>query len=382
MTDAPENAMAEKRTTRARIGDAWRDGRNNFNLIRLVAAWLVIYSHAWAITGTAGDDHLARLTLSKSAGAFAVDVFFVVSGFLVAASLQRRTWREFLVARALRIYPALVVCTLATVCVLGPMLTSAEHYWRDATTWRYLWANATLWRAEFWLPGVFEQLPRTAVNGSLWTLPIEGRLYLALLVAGALGMLRPMRYLPAWAVAIACACGFALWRAPLPDHLSYLIWVTSFFITGTLVWVWRERIPLSWPLLLALAIAAALTRGTLAFEPAYFALVTYGTFWLGFAPRLPRIERNDLSYGVYLYGWPMQQLAMLAGATTVASNTLAASAAAFACAALSWFCIERPALAWKRRLAARSSDASPQAAADTATLTATPAPERTASREP
>lgn len=344
--------------TNASIGDAWRDGRNNFNSIRLIAAWLVIYSHAWAITGTAGNDHLARLTIAKSAGAFAVDVFFVISGFLVAASLERRSWRDFLVARALRIYPALIVCALATVFVLGPLVTSAADYWRDAATWRYLWANATLWRAEFWLPGVFETLPRTAVNGSLWTLPIEGRLYLALLVAGALGMLRPMRYLPAWTLAIAGACGFALWRAPLPEHLSYLIWVTSFFITGTLVWVWRERIRLSWPLLIGLLILAGLARDTRAFEPAYFALVVYGTFWLGFAPRLPRIERNDLSYGVYLYGWPMQQLALLAGATTVASNIIAASVAAFACAALSWFCIERPALRWKRRATSASSETS------------------------
>ncbi|MBP6749453.1 MAG: acyltransferase, partial [Xanthomonadaceae bacterium] len=161
-------------TTKARvsIGDAWRGGRNNFNLIRLFAAWLVIYSHAWAITGIDGSDLVGRMTITKSAGAFAVDVFFVISGFLVAASLERRTWRAFLVARALRIYPALVVCVLATVFVLGPVMTTAADYWRDATTWRYLWANATLWRAEFWLPGVFETLPRTAVNGSLWTLPI------------------------------------------------------------------------------------------------------------------------------------------------------------------------------------------------------------------
>nr|MBP6750742.1 hypothetical protein [Xanthomonadaceae bacterium] len=200
-------------------------------------------------------------------------------------------------------------------------------------------------------------------------LPIEGRLYLALLVAGALGMLRPMRYLPAWALAIASACGFALWRAPLPEHLMYLIWVTSFFITGTLVWIWRERIRLSWPLLIGLLLLAALARGTRAFEPAYFALVAYGTFWLGFAPRLPRIERNDLSYGVYLYGWPMQQLALLAGATTVASNIIAASIATFACAALSWFCIERPALRWKARATAASSETSNAAAVDASAAT-------------
>ncbi len=347
------------------IGAAWHNGRNNFNLIRLIAAWLVIYSHAWAITGTAGDDHLARLTLSKSAGAFAVDVFFVISGFLVAASFERNGWRDFLIARALRIYPALIVCVALSVFVLGPMLTLSADYWRDATTWRYLWANATLWRAEFWLPGVFEASPRTAVNGSLWTLPIEGRLYLALLLAGVFGMLRPWRYASAWALAMAAACAFALWRAPLPEHLSYLIWVTSFFITGTLAWVLRERIALRWPILAALFVTAALTRGGLAFPAAYFALVVYGTFYLGFALRLPRIEKNDLSYGVYLYGWPMQQLALLAGAVTLASNILIATSMTLLCAALSWFCIERPALRLKRRTATHATSI-PSAVTDTA----------------
>ena len=75
---------------RRSLADAWADGRNNFNLIRLVAAWLVIYGHAWAITGSGGGDLVTRLTQFKFAGGVAVDVFFVVSGFLIAASLQRQ----------------------------------------------------------------------------------------------------------------------------------------------------------------------------------------------------------------------------------------------------------------------------------------------------
>lgn len=336
--------------------DAWDGGRNHFHLIRLIAAWMVIWSHAWAITGTAGNDHFARLTLSRSAGAFAVDVFFVISGFLVAASVQRHPWREFLLARALRLYPALIVCVALTVGVLGPLLTTSPEYWSDPRTWRYLWANASLWRAEFWLPGVFETLPRTAVNGSLWTLPIEGRLYVALFLAALLGMLRPWRYLPAWALAMAGAVGFALLRGPLPEHLVYLIWVTAFFITGTLLWTWRARVRLSWWGLAALVALAAATRGSVWFAAAYFAAVAYGTFCVAFLARLPRIERTDLSYGLYLYGWPMQQLALLAGATTVLANTLAATALALICAALSWFLVERPALQWKRRWMARRRD--------------------------
>lgn len=332
------------------VAQAWADGRNNFNLIRLVAAWSVIYSHAWAITGTAGVDAVGWLTGTKSAGALAVDVFFVISGFLVAASLQRNTLRDFVLARALRIYPALVVCVALTVLVLGPLLSTDPAYWRAPGTWRYLWANASLWRAEFWLPGVFESLPRTAVNGSLWTLPIEGRLYLLLALAGIAGMLAPRRYLAAWGVAIAGVCAYAWRAAPLPEHIAYLAWVTAFFITGTLVWVYRERIRLSWWPPLALLAAAALARGTPAFAPVYFALVAYGTFQLALAPALPRIRRTDLSYGVYLYGWPMQQLALLAGATGVLANTLAATVLAFACAAASWYLVEHPALRWKQRM--------------------------------
>lgn len=339
------------------VASAWASGRNNFNLIRLTAAWLVIYSHSWPITGIAGSDLIGLMTVTKSAGAFAVDVFFVISGFLVAASLERNRWRDFLIARALRIYPALIVCIVLSVCVLGPWLSTASGYWSEPMTWRYLSANATLWRAEFWLPGVFDALPRTAVNGSLWTLPIEAHLYIALLLAGLFGMLRPWRYLPAWALAMTGTCAFAWLRAPLPEHLHYLTWVTAFFITGTLIWTWRDSIRLSpWPLLVLLVAAAAL-RGTQGFEPAYFALVAYGTFYLALVPPLPRIEKHDLSYGLYLYGWPMQQLALIAGATTVVANTALATVFALTCAALSWFLIERPALRWKRRLLATDAPA-------------------------
>src|SRR5690606_36414492 len=182
------------------IDAAWRSGRNNFNLIRLVAAWLVIYGHAWAITGTPGTDLIGAVTRFKFAGGVAVDVFFVVSGFLIAASLQRNDARGYLASRALRILPALVACVALSVFVLGPLLTTAPGYWRDTLTWDYLWANGSLWASRFFLPGVFGDHPNPAVNGSLWTLPVEARLYLALLAAGLCGVLTPRRYTPLWAL--------------------------------------------------------------------------------------------------------------------------------------------------------------------------------------
>jgi peptidoglycan/LPS O-acetylase OafA/YrhL len=339
------------------LADAWRNGRNNFNLIRLVAAWMVIYGHAWAITGSPGQDWVTWLTQFKYAGAVAVDVFFFISGLLIASSLERNPIRNYLLARALRILPALLVCVVLCVCVLGPLLTTASGYWHDPQTWRYLLVNASLWSTSHSLPGVFETLPYQAVNGSLWTLPGEARLYLALLLASVCGLLTPRRYTPLWALAMAAAYGFAVWRHPLPEMWLNYLWCTACFITGTLCWVNRDHLRLSaWPLLVLLALACA-ARGTPWFHLPYFGIVCYGTLWLAFVPALPLIRRTDLSYGLYLYGWPMAQLVQTYSPGGPLHNTLWATMLALSCAAASWFLIESPALRWKRRITASAASA-------------------------
>ena len=334
------------------LADAWASGHNNFNLLRLFAAWLVIYGHAWAITGSSGSDLVTRLTQFKFAGGIAVDVFFFISGLLIAASLQRNSVRAYLTSRALRILPALVACVALSVFVLGPLLTTAADYWRSPVTWEYLWANGSLWSSRYLLPGVFETLPQHVVNGSLWTLPIEARLYLALLIASLLGVLTARRYTPLWAVTMIAAYAFAAWRHPLPEWLANYFWCASFFITGTLCWLHRERIRLgAWGLLGLLALAA-FARGTPWFHLPYFATVCYATLWLAFVPTLPLIRRNDLSYGLYLYGWPAAQVVQLFSPGGPLHNTLWTTLLAGALAAASWFAIEQPALRLKRRFAA------------------------------
>jgi peptidoglycan/LPS O-acetylase OafA/YrhL len=342
------------------LASGWANSRNNFNLMRLVAAWMVIYGHAWAITAAPGGDLVTRLTQFKFAGGVAVDVFFVISGFLIAASLQRNSIGSYLASRALRIVPGLAVCAALGAFVLGPLLTTAADYWQRPEVWRYFWVNATLKSSEFFLPGVFESLPRTAINGSLWTLPIEARLYLALLLAGSLGLLTRRRYTPLWLLAMAAGYALARWKAPLPDYLANYAWCTAFFISGTALWVNRERVRLSWWALLALVAAAALTRGGPWFHIPYYLLLCYGTLFVAFVPKLPMIRHIDLSYGLYLYGWPAQQLVLVAthDARPLA-NMAWATALALVLAALSWFLVERPALHLKHRFGTRTPAASP-----------------------
>ena len=352
------------RWTAPTLADAWAGDRNNFNLMRLVAAWLVIYGHAWAITAAPGQDLVLWLTQFKFAGGVAVDVFFVISGFLIAASLQRNAIGSYLASRALRIVPGLAVCVALSAFVLGPLLSTVADYWQRPEVWRYFWTNASLTSNTYFLPGVFEGLPRTAVNGSLWTLPIEARLYLALMFAGLLGVLTPRRYTPRWLLTMACGYAWARWRAPLPEWLANYAWCVAFFITGTALWINRARVRLSWWMLLGLLLAAATTRGGPWFHIPYFLALCYGTLFVAFVPRLPMIRHNDLSYGLYLYGWPSQQLVrqFIAPEATPLQNMAWATALALGLAAMSWFLVERPALRLKKRFGTRTPAASPAAA--------------------
>src|SRR5688572_1487341 len=215
-------------------GSAQHD--NNFNLIRLVAAWLVIYGHSYPVTATSGPDVLQQLVQIKFAGGIAVDVFFVISGFLIAASLERNRLTHYLAARALRIFPAQIVCVLLCVFVLGPLLTTVADYWSSPQTWKYLWKNITLGRTQYFLPGVFEALPSKAVNGSLWSLPIEFRLYLLLGLLAVLRMFRPNRFNALYILAMAL--GFMIYGdQALKPEKSNLAWCTAYFLTGSFAWV-------------------------------------------------------------------------------------------------------------------------------------------------
>lgn len=334
----------------ATLAEGLRQPQNNFNLIRLFAAWLVIYGHAFAITGDAGPDVILRYVQMKFAGGMAVDVFFFVSGFLIAASLARHSLREYAIARVLRIYPALIVCVLLTVFMLGPLVTTDAGYWSDPVTWRYLLKTATLWDAMHVLPGVFDTHPNGGVNGSLWSLPIEVRLYLVLGIVALAGLFKPARF-NVYFIAVMTVGFLVIATKTLSPEDGNRAWCTAFFLTGAFCFHNRERIPLSWPLLFLLLCGAAAVFGSARYHVAYFVVLCYGTLMLAFVPKLPVIRHTDLSYGLYLYGWPSQQLVQMWWPTAGwAGNTAAGTALALSLAWMSWTWIEAPALRIKHRL--------------------------------
>ncbi len=344
---------------------------NNFNLIRLVAALSVIVTHSVSVLGLPPDRGFSFDSLGLSLGDVAIDVFFVTSGFLVTGSLCKRgNLVAFLWARALRIYPALWVMLVLTVFVLAPALTTLTlpGYFSAPKTLEYFAKCATLIGGVRWsLPGVFEAKPlKGEFNGSLWTLPVELRLYLTL----AAGWL-------VFAVAPKIRVRALTFLAPLVSSLFLVIIVRGrvfggpfnpanvrvfMFLYGTTLFLWRDKIPLSPGVLVALLaclVLAAFDRSV--FFVAYALCLAPLVLHLAYLPKGPILSFNnwgDFSYGVYIYAFPIQQtLAYLSPRMPPIAMVGLSSFISLIAAALSWFLIEKRALALKENAAAATSRA-------------------------
>ncbi len=356
----------------ASIGDviAERGARaNNYDFIRLVAATLVLVSHAFPLTmGDNSSEPLWRLTHGQAPfGFLAVGVFFFVSGLLVTQSYERSTGvLNFAWKRALRLFPGLVVAVLLTVFILGPAMTrlSPGEYLSSLGTWDYL-QNGAL-RTRDVLPGVFETVPfARAVNGSLWTLPYEVRCYVLVAGLGMLGLLSwrvtALLLLASLTISIAFIAYPEALRgvrgAPVLRHSADLF---SFFGVGMLCWLRRDLAPTGW-----LAFTAGLLLLLVATQtPIFFPLAAVG-IGLTIPPLAyaaadwPRrvTATGDYSYGVYLYAFPLQQAMVALWPTPPAwwLNILIAAPVTLLLAVLSWHFVERPLLALKTPAAKTSS---------------------------
>jgi peptidoglycan/LPS O-acetylase OafA/YrhL len=352
------------------VADALAQPRNNFGAIRLALALAVVISHAFSVTtGEVLDEPLARLT-GFTLGEHAVNGFFAISGFLVTMSFDRRGWRDYLVARVLRIAPGLVVATLAVGLLIGGALTRLPlgEYLASAGLWRFVTATLTSLKSTLALPGVFDENPFRFPMGTVWTLKYEVLCYAGILAVGLVGLLRAQALAIALVVGLTLAvAGLDLLRPDAPKSIETALRLPLIFACGGALYVLRERAPLSGALALALAAAAAVLSATFLYKALLFVATGYGVLWLALAPalagRLPD-PAADLSYGTYLYGWPVQQAlhALSPGATALA--LLAPSLAiTLGVAALSWFLVEKPALRLKgraARVAPRRRSAAPE----------------------
>ncbi len=295
-----------------------------FDLMRLVAALLVVVSHTFPLAGQAP----LRILGVEDLGALGVAVFFVISGYLVSGSYERDP-KSYLFKRILRIEPGLIVSLVVTVGLLAFVTTApAAEYWPAAAI--YVLRNALLYPATYTLPGVFQDVPMAGVvNGVLWTLRLEFTFYVVLLLIRA-------RLSLVLALTAICAVVTVTMTFTHPDwaqeKLTRVLFLGArsgmLFFAGAAIQLSRRHVPL-W--LGGASVVAFPLLGPLALPTAVLGLSRPG--------KLPA----DLSYGVYIYAFPLQQMLAAHGQL----NVLTAVLAVLPFAAASWFLVEKPSLKLK-----------------------------------
>jgi len=330
------------------------DGRdNNFNLLRMLAAIGVLVSHAYPVTRGPGTPQLLEGWLKGvTLGDACVLIFFAISGFFITRSFDRKkNLRVFVLARILRIFPALAVMLALTVFVAGLWVSTTKdlQFWTSGA--QYAIRNFLLFLPAPDLPGLFTTNPfGPIVNSSLWTLSYEVMCYLWVLACGLLGLLdRPRAFLIALSIFTIALAAKAFWD--MTTRFETLVYLGLPFIIGMSFYIWRSVIPLSGTLALSLVILAALLHPTPVFLPVMILAMSYAVFVVGYAkiPGLGQYNKlGDYSYGTYIYAFPLQQTAVAVGLATPLLNIAAALPLAVICAVISWRYIEAPALKMRR----------------------------------
>jgi peptidoglycan/LPS O-acetylase OafA/YrhL len=329
--------------------------QNNFDALRLVAALAVILSHAFLIAqGTEKNEPLNWLTGNQCMlGLTGVFVFFAVSGFLVTQSFeQTHSPLRYLIKRVLRIFPAYLVCLVVTAFLLGPVVTTLPlgEYLRRPEPYNYLYYNSFFDIRVHELPGVMfvDNQVGLEVNGSLWSLGAEFDMYLMVL---GLGMLRLLK-LP------VCVALLALGMACIHfDQLSFLGgwgWTLSFFASGMILYKLRDTRIFDWRIALLALTGLAISIPLRQFILLFPVCGCYLALYLALHPKLPIIPATrfgDLSYGLYIFGWPSEQVViwLLHGQTSWWLEFLLATLLAGGLAFLSWHLVEKRALRLKPR---------------------------------
>ncbi len=311
---------------------------------------IVVYVHSFAFTGTP----ISKLFVWIDSRVV-IYAFFLIGGYFLAKSWENDpNAKRFLQRRILRIYPALIVCVLLTTFLLGPLISdlSLIDYFQANETYAYL-KNLTLYVTHF-LPGVFtDNIYPRAVNGSLWTLPIEVGLYITLVVLGLMNIFSKWTYL--FLALISAIVTF--WGIPEAANNLQMIYGTELkqiFICGYYFWIGAtfyafnlKRYFSLWGALLASILFLISPFHHLSFQLAIWILWPYIILSIGLASPLKisswLSRHGDFSYGIYIYAFPIQQiLAMLYPNMHINLYILLCMICIIPCAVLSYKFIEQP----------------------------------------
>ena len=333
-----------------------RDRANALNLLRLVFALVVLFSHSWALGRFPNCPLDEALEMIGGAASNAVNGFFIISGFLITGSwFSGRGAESYLRARVARILPGFAVAFIVSALIAaGAAGDNGFSYLRSIPKQSWIVGIFTFDHVELEraLSFTLNPYPRT-VNGSMWTIPIEFCCYIGVALAGSVGLFRRR-----WLVVL-----FTLFAASLAAYEERFVpgawqrWsrFAVFFGAGSLLYLYRNSVPKNGWLAMACAVLLLLTNHS----SVYLTLPLAGTYLIVYAAYsapdwMKRIgAKNDISYGVYLYGFPLQQLYYSSAVNGLLPmnpwiNFAVVLPICLALGWLSWLYVEKPTKNWLR----------------------------------
>jgi peptidoglycan/LPS O-acetylase OafA/YrhL len=341
------------------LSEAFNPDRNSLNAIRLVLAATVIVSHSWPLGGFGPDPRWGDQNL----GEWAVAGFFAISGYLILASRLRSAsiWKYFWL-RFLRIYPAFIVCLVVVAFVVAPLsaLIDGKNGYDPGSAFAFVYKNAALLINQFGIDGTLTTTPYSgAWVGPMWTLFYE---FLCYIWVGLLVTIAPRKWLGPILIGVLVICAAACIYATIAhwdisSRPVRVLRLSGYFAAGALLFAYRKRVPVSAQLAIIAVLLVAVTMAFGVFRIAAGLPLAYVMMYLGARLPLSRVgEHNDVSYGLYIWAFPVQQILAL---TILRLNLplvvyIAASiAVTIPLAWASWLLVEKPTKKLRYRRAPR-----------------------------
>ena len=290
-----------------KLAEVSKGKTNNLNLIRLVAAYMVIFGHSFSLTGS-GLDYIKRLSGEKTSfGDLAVSTFFFLGGFLILKSAENKgAFKPFIAARCKRIFPQLWIVVIVSAFVVGPIFSrlSVSEYFTDLNTYKYLLNGLFILIHD--LPGVFiDNKYNSTVNGVLWTLPVEFVCYFACYVY----YLLKKKIKPVYTVPLVTLVYIAV--VVLNNHmLITIIRPVMFFYVGMIFYSYKEYIVVDIRLFILSLILFLLGFFFIGYSIISVVCLSYIIMYIGFGIKQIfdfSFFGLDITYGIYLTGFLIQQ---------------------------------------------------------------------------
>ncbi|OEM24374.1 hypothetical protein BHF22_03330 [Escherichia coli] len=339
------------------VSDVLSRDNNNLDLIRIVAAVMVIYGHSFFLANNHGARELITQFFPFTySGSIAVKIFFFISGLLVTTSLIRtQSVPKFVISRFFRIYPAYVAVILITSLILGPMLSSLDisTYLKGDSLFRYIYGNLQL-NVQHVLPGLFsDNIYKSAVNGSLWTIYYEVCAYVSILALFAVTGLKNKNITTLTCIAVIVLPVFG-WNSYVFINSTNkdIFLLPPCFALGVIYAVNKEKISVN--LLIPVGFFAfycIVNNIVIKQIMFYFSLCTLSLYISSLQFILKIKIKNDISYGVYLWGFFVQQCVYkFLPNISLISNQIISIALSMCIAYVSFITIEKPCITLSKRL--------------------------------